>query len=313
MANKVTVISTVLNEAATITQLLDSLLAQTYPVHEVVIVDGGSRDTTLSLLKAYQQQKLPFSLRVFTQTGNRSIGRNYAIAKARNDVIAITDAGCIPHADWVEKLLTCFKLTQAQVIAGYYDAHPKTPLETAVIPYVFVMPDQAKPNEFLPATRSMLLTKSAWLQVGGFDEKLSDNEDYAFAHALKSAGIQIAFSEEAKVSWLPRTTLKDFYTMIFRFARGDIRAGILRKKVFGVFLRYSLGILLLVFLLRLSPHLVWPTTCSILGFYTLWAIAKNVRYAQKGWYWLPILQYTADVAVMLGSLAGWRQKLHVSR
>ena len=44
---KVSLIATVLNEAATITALFDSILAQTRPPDEVVVVDGGSADETV--------------------------------------------------------------------------------------------------------------------------------------------------------------------------------------------------------------------------------------------------------------------------
>jgi hypothetical protein len=41
-------------------------------------------------------------------------------------------------------------------------------------------------------------------------------------------------------------------------------------------------------------------------FYTLWAVLKNYRYVQKpeGLVWLPLLQYTADLAVSLGTVKG---------
>jgi len=51
---RVSVVATVLNERRSLPLLLDSLAAQTRPADEVVIVDGGSTDGTLELLKHYE-------------------------------------------------------------------------------------------------------------------------------------------------------------------------------------------------------------------------------------------------------------------
>lgn len=298
----VTVIVTVLNEATTLPALLTALQSQTYTPTEVIITDGGSSDATLEVLHAAE-------VTVLTKKGNRSVGRNAAIAAAQTELIAITDAGCVPQDDWLESLVQCYLKTKRQVIAGYYVGVAHTPFEEAVIPYALVMPDRVVPDAFLPATRSMLLQKQVWHELGGFDTALSDNEDYAFAHALQRAGYEMGFCGDAIVRWQPRSTLPAFWSMIYRFARGDVRAGILRTRVLLVFARYfALLMLASVLFVRNSVAHVVLTLTVLLAVYCLWAVAKNKKYVQRGWYWLPILQITADLAVMAGSLAGVRQR-----
>lgn len=308
MKTKVSVIVTVLNEAKTIENLLKALLNQSYKADEIIVVDGGSVDQTLGFLKRASEKET--RLKIFLKKGNRSLGRNYAITKSENEILAITDAGCIPHIDWLEKLVTKYETTQAPVVAGYYDAQVESSLQEAIVPYVLVMPDQVKEDDFLPATRSMLIEKKAWQAVAGFDEELSDNEDYAFAQKLKKQGFSMVMTKEAKVTWLPRTNLKSFAYMIYRFARGDIKAGIVRPKVLLLFARY----LILVFLVGLlAINQSWFLLMFLLGMgvvgYSLWAIKKNYRYVPHGWYWLPLLQFMADGAVLSGSLQGITQRL----
>jgi GT2 family glycosyltransferase len=242
---------------------------------------------------------------------------------AKHDLIAITDAGCRPHPNWLQELRR--KATEYQlengilsglVVAGYYDAKPITPFEVAVVPYALVMPDQVDSQTFLPATRSMLLHKNVWTALDGFDEKLSDNEDYDFARRLRKLAeqqnqsgyelpVEIVFAVGAKVTWLPRSTWHSFANMIYRFARGDARAGLWRPKVGLIFLRYivvlSIGIVLLS-----DRNWLWLGIFLLMGaiLYSIWSIFKNKRYVPRGWYWLPVLQVTADVAVMLGTLQG---------
>ena len=307
---KISLIITVLNEEKTILLLLEALRQQTRRANEIIIADGGSQDKTQLILTQFGQEHPDMRLRLIQKKGNRSMGRNAAITVAKHTWIAITDAGCVPHQDWLAELERVAEAGAHQqqtefVVAGYYDAQPQTPFEEAVVPYVLVMPDRVDPQHFLPATRSMLLTKTVWEKFGGFDELLNDNEDYSFARKIADKKIQIYFAENARVSWIPRHTLGQFLGMIFRFARGDATAGLFRIKMALIFLRYIGG---LIGFLVLAKILGWPFALLIAvigaGIYALWAIWKNKKYVPNGWYWLPVLQVTSDVTVMVGSLVG---------
>jgi glycosyltransferase involved in cell wall biosynthesis len=306
---KISLVITVVDEEQTIKKLLESVLRQTLLPDEVIIVDGGSTDNTVDIIRNFTlelekrsraSKKTYPKITVKTKKGNRSIGRNFAIKNSKNHFIAITDAGCILDKNWLNELLVKYEKSNAPVIAGYYSAKPANDFQRAVVPYALVMPDQVDPQNFLPATRSMLIEKKLFQKLGGFDEKLSDNEDYAFAKKLQKQKIKIAFARKAIAYWFPRKNLKQFYNMIFRFARGDIYAGILRPKVILIFARYFIFIAILI----ISPKLFLAT----LLFYSVWAIQKNKKYVGGGYKYLPILQFTSDIAVMHGSLIGASQK-----
>ncbi|MYE80032.1 MAG: glycosyltransferase, partial [Chloroflexi bacterium] len=98
----ISLILTVLNEGDNIRQLLDSIAGQTRSADEIVIVDGGSSDDTVDIARSYAE-RLP--LRLLVAAGcNISQGRNLAIAEARGDIIAVTDAGVRLAADWLEAI-----------------------------------------------------------------------------------------------------------------------------------------------------------------------------------------------------------------
>jgi len=301
---QISLIITVLNEQETILDLLQALARQTKPADEIIIVDGGSTDDTPKIITDFFQKNPELKIKLIIEPQlNISQGRNLAIKKAKYPLIAITDAGCIPHPDWLEELLKTYQNNSAPVVAGFYEGASRSNFEQAVVPYVLVMPDRVNPDTFLPATRSMLMEKRIWDQLGGFCEDLTVSEDFAFAHQLKKYHIKIAFSAKAEVAWIPRKNLSEFSQMIFRFARGDIQAGIFRPKITLIFLRYWLGLITLIWL--------WPRWLLILLFFTLglsaysyWSIKKNKKYVPQGWYWLPILQITADLAVMWGTTMG---------
>lgn len=305
----VTLVVTVLNEASTILELLESIKRQSSNPKEVVLVDGGSSDETLELAKNFSKQNPKLNLKVYKKLGNRSVGRNFAISKSENDWIAITDAGCTLDKNWLKELLKRQRKHNFQVVAGYYSAITQTPFEEAVVPYVLVMPDKVDKDNFLPATRSMLIKKTLWKKVGKFDETLSDNEDYEFAKRLEESGIKIGFARSAIVNWMPRSTFRSFLKMIFRFARGDAFAGIFRTKVLLIFVRYILG--LAIFLATYFYFGIWilfGIACLFFITYILWSIYKNYRYTSRGKHWLPILQISSDLAVMWGSLVGLKNR-----
>lgn len=318
-------ILTVYNEEKTIERFLESILKQSVLPSEVVIVDGGSSDQTALKVKSeklrFKKKNIDLIFKV--KVGNRSVGRNEAIRLARSDIILITDAGCELDKNWVREIsrpfgkVESFDYAQSRfdrdqdggvdVVAGYYKGKAETAFEKALIPYVLVMPDRVDPQTFLPATRSMAIRKKVWQEAGRFDEKYSHNEDYVFANHLKDIGARIVFQKSAVVYWYPRSTMSAAYHMFWRFAYGDLEAGILRRKVIFIFVRYIVAIVgLLYCFIAISDVLL--TTCYILltTSYIVWAVAKNYTYVRdmRGALWLPVLQIISDVAVISGTIQG---------
>jgi len=300
--NKVTVVVTVFNESATIDSLIASLKSQTLTPNEVIVVDGESTDGTYQKLQSLAKS-WPI-LKIFKRQGNRSVGRNLAIANSKFQIIAITDAGCQPDPDWLENIIAPFSNPDVKIVSGYYRGLAKTVFQKCLIPYVLVMPDKAEKYEFFPSTRSMAMRKEVWQKSEGFPENLFHNEDFAYAHKLKKLGYQFTFASKAVVGWFPRTTLKSAAWMFLRFAIGDIQSGILRRKVKFLVIRYW-AFLFFVFLSFEIPWLFKPLSLICFA-YLAWAIAKNYKYVKHvgAFFWLPVLQITADITVLFGSLVG---------
>ncbi|MFA6814219.1 MAG: glycosyltransferase [Candidatus Pacebacteria bacterium] len=293
-------IVTVFNETETIESFLSSYLKQTVKPGELVIVDANSSDNTVDLIKDFAQNN-SLVIRLFIKKGNRSVGRNLAVKKSRGQWLAITDAGCLLDKNCLKELCLKQEESQAPVVAGYHQGLANSAFQEATIPYFLVMPERIKEAEFLPATRSMLIEKSLWQEMGGLDEAFSYNEDYQFANRLKDKGVKIAFSKKAIVYWLPAKNIWQFCQKIYYFAKGDATAGLIRKKVYLIFLRYLIFLGILLFFPNI--YLIF----SLMGIYLLWAILKNLRYCPRSYFYLPILQLSADWMVMSGTSVGFFQ------
>lgn len=310
---KISFITTVYNEEKTIKKFFDSLLSQTKLPDEIIIVDGNSTDETVERVKLIESQfkKKKVTFKTIIKEGNRSIGRNEAIKNATGDIIVCSDSGNILDKDWLKNIVAPFKNKQVDVVAGYYKGKAKNIFQKCLIPYALVMPDKVDPDNFLPATRSVAFTKIIWKKVGGFDEELSHNEDYVFANKLKEKKANIVFAKDAIVNWIPRTTYKQAFVMFWRFAFGDAEAGILRTNVLLLLTRYFFGFyfIFLSILYRSIYSVVF--LFGLFLFYLLWSIKKNYKYVNnvQGFVILPLLQLTADAAVLSGTLLGGIKKI----
>ncbi len=305
---RISFICTVFNEESSIANFLHSILIQSKKPDEIIIVDGGSRDGTMKRIKEVSLKKKEYKgkFKVLIKPGNRSVGRNEAIRNASGDIIVCSDSGNVLDKDWTMNITEPFSDSSVAVVAGYYKGLAKNVFQKCVIPYALVMPDKVNPDNFLPATRSVAFRKSIWKKIGGFDERLSHNEDYAFAKALQKAKAKIIFKKDAIIYWTPRGTFKQAFIMMYRFAYGDAQAKIWRPKVILIFARYLIGLLVLLAAVILKSVLLFLVFFSLALLYLVWAILKNYKYVNE-WqaiFILPMLQLVADWAVLKGTIMG---------
>ena len=185
----VSLVITVLNEAASLDPLLASLAAQTCPPAEIIVVDGGSTDGTLDVLARWRE-RLP--LRVLCRPGaNISAGRNAGIAAATGAIVAVTDAGVRLAPDWLACLLAPFDAVAGpdapDIVAGFFAPDPQTPFEIAMGATVLPTLDDIAPATFLPSSRSIAFRRMAWAAAGGYPEWLDYCEDLVFDFALRAS------------------------------------------------------------------------------------------------------------------------------
>lgn len=305
---KISFVTTVYNEEETIEVLLNSLFNQSFLPDEVVIVDAGSTDSTIEKInQCLTKINKKIDFKIITKKGNRSVGRNAGIEKAKGDIIVLSDAGCILDKNYIREIVKPFSDTTVDVVAGYYKGKANSVFQKSLIPYALVMPDKVNPEIFLPSTRSMAIRKLVWKEEGGFPEEYEYSEDFSFAKKLERAKRKIFFAISAFVFWIPRRNIIESFLMFYRFALWDIQAGIIRPKVVILFLRYLIGFLMLLYFFFDPSFMVLIILITLFFFYCFWAIMKNYRYV-KDWqaiFYLPVIQYTADLAVMLGTIRGF--------
>src|SRR3989344_8360084 len=92
------------NSSDTLTECLTSVFSQNYPPKklEVVIVDGGSKDSTHQILKKFKVRKY----NVPPEKQEAEYNKGTGIMHARNELILMIDAdNILPHKNWLKKMV----------------------------------------------------------------------------------------------------------------------------------------------------------------------------------------------------------------
>lgn len=317
----VSVIMTIMNEGEAVRPLLDSLIQQSRYPDEVVICDGGSSDNTLAILEEYQEW-LP--LRILVAPGaNISQGRNQAIAAAAGPIIAATDAGVILSPNWLEDIVRPIEAGETAVASGWFEADPYTDFEVIMGSTILPARRDVDPASFLPSSRSVAFLKSAWEAVGGYPEWLDYSEDLIFDMALRQKYGPFPLVDTAVAYFRPRGSLRAFSRQYYRYARGDGKADLWRKRHA---IRYGTYLIGLPFILwAIWREKIWGWLLLILG---VGAYSRRPveRVWENTWGWrpparvralalIPIIRLVGDVAKMIGYPVGlwwrWRNREQV--
>jgi GNAT superfamily N-acetyltransferase len=306
---KVSLIATVLNAAEHAPAFLASIHAQSRAPDEAIVVDGGSTDGTLELLRSAEGITL-----VEEPGANIARGRNVAIAHAAHEAIAVADADCEYGPRWLERLMEPLD-AGADVAMGIYEPIVTSFFE-ACVASVNLPLDSTEVDEstFLPSARSVAFRREAIEAVGGYPEWLPIGEDMWVNLRWRERGVAMRLVPDAVARWRPRASLTATWTQYFRYARGDAHAGMhperhaLRVAFYG-----GLGA-------AIASRRPWPRVLAVCG-----AVAYARRPVARGWvrartpvervaatFVVPALMAGIDAAKIAGYAAGLADRLSAS-
>lgn len=94
---------------------VDALLSQDYPEqkYEVIMIDNNSTDGSVEIVKKYPSVKLLAE----TKQGAYA-ARNRGIGEATGDIIAFTDADCLPDSAWLGSIEEAMFDTGVRIVLG---------------------------------------------------------------------------------------------------------------------------------------------------------------------------------------------------
>jgi len=173
------------NAASTLPTALSSLVAQTYPDWECIIVDDGSEDETSSITAMVRQKDTRIRCVRLEKNQGRGLARQVALEQASGQFIAMLDADDWVYPDKLEKQISAFRLLPDVILVSTGMAiaddngdlagvrcqgtpgkslHSRPPIRLGSVPVTFA-----------PSLIRLDVAKST-----GFDQRLKRAEDWDF-------------------------------------------------------------------------------------------------------------------------------------
>ena len=310
MAERVAVVVPVLDEAGTIASLVTDLEAQDPPPAEIVVVDAGSTDGTVALLRS-AAGTLP-SLRIVEAHGaTPGRGRNEGVRTTTAPIVVTLDAGSSVEPGFVAALAEPVVQDGRVATVGVSEPEADTAFERAAGWFTlsaFKPQERSGPiaGDHLPAGRNgIAFAREAWEAAGGYPPDLPWGEDKVFLQRLRAAGVQMEVVSAAIVRWRPRRSLREVYRQYRNYGRGDALARIDRQNELVTMAVYLAGAALAVLFALGSRTAGAFLVAGFVGYLALFVLSAR---RALGWdaalAWIPPLRLVVDVAKMHGFLEG---------
>jgi glycosyltransferase involved in cell wall biosynthesis len=196
------------NAAPWIAETLRSALAQTWPRIELIVVDDGSTDDTLSIAKSFERSHA--NLHVATQPNRgASAARNHALQLAHGDYIQFLDADDLLAPDKIATQLKRLVPLGPRILASGSWLRFEHQVDLAAATALAPSPNARALDgiEFLQLNFETLsmMHPAAWLAprelldaAGPWDESLSLNDDGEYFARVALAAERIVFCADAR-------------------------------------------------------------------------------------------------------------------
>tara|TARA_Y100000991_G_scaffold37390_2_gene25579 strand:- start:20429 stop:21541 length:1113 start_codon:yes stop_codon:yes gene_type:complete len=219
------------NGAHWIEGCLDSLLEQTYPSFEVLVVNDGSTDGAEEILARYHDPEGANGtpVRVHHQPPlGLSAGRQWAVEHAIGEWVAITDIDVRPEPDWIANMVAQIAPVDEQervvAVTGRTVFEQADDLVSRLRSVEIAAKYRARPRRTSLANGPCsMFHRASLMEVGGFDPAWYHAEDMEVSLRLNQAGGTIVYARDALVKHVPETGARHFLAKRRRDARAHVR------------------------------------------------------------------------------------------
>ncbi|QPM67313.1 glycosyltransferase family 2 protein [Atribacter laminatus] len=182
----VSVIIPTYNRAHLIDRAIQSVLNQTYQDFELIIVDDGSSDNTEEVVKKIQDNRIYYYKHDKNKGG--SAARNTGISLAKGEYIAFLDSDDLWYQDYLSRQVSTIELSLpdvGMVCCGIKQINQDfyKELKPSIIGFQFS--DHLKRASGI-CTSAFVVRRSAFDEIGGFDNELKSFQDFEFLLRISS-------------------------------------------------------------------------------------------------------------------------------
>ena len=240
----VSVVMPVRNEERHLAAAVGKVLDQDYPGElEVILAVGPSSDRTEEI--AAELACADTRVRVVDNPRARTpCALNLGFAAARYDIVVRVDGHGELTDGYLRRAVELLEETGAANVGGVMDARGVTPFEQAVAATYMSrlgLGGAKFHDTYAPAGEAEtvflgVFRKEAVEAVGGFDEAMYRAHDWELNYRLRRSGRRIWFSPELRVTYRPRSTLRELVRQMY--GTGMWRREVVRRHPETLSLRY---------------------------------------------------------------------------
>ncbi len=203
------------NEEKYIGRMLEGIRQQTIKDAEVILVDSGSTDATVSIAESYGAKVVRIPSAEFT------FGRllNFGVRAATRDLIVIASAHVYPvYPDWLEALLDPFQEERIALTYGKQRGYEGSKYSEHQIFHQWY-PDAGNLDQVTAFCNNAnaAIRKSLWNEHP-YDETLTGLEDLEWGKWAKGEGYKIAYVADAEIVHIHDETPRGVYNRYRREA-----------------------------------------------------------------------------------------------
>jgi mycofactocin system glycosyltransferase len=231
VSRTVSIVIPVKDRAGELARCLGSIASVNYPKEllQVIVVDDGSTDQSAAVARKWGA--------LVVESGGTGRGpaaaRNVGARSATGEILAFIDSDCTASQGWLSELIPAFCDARIAAVGGQVDGMCT---ESSVDLYEAVMSSLSLGNRersgnsgddtfYLPSC-NLLLRRSLFAAVGGFEDSMHVGEDVDLTWRLRNQGWTIAYLPAGRIYHEHRSTIRSFMSRRFDYGTSE---GILQR------------------------------------------------------------------------------------
>lgn len=276
--NDYTIVFTCYNDEENITGFFENLKEQTILPKQIIMVDGGSIDSTVDIAKSIAKDSVTdISIVAENKRLNISEGLNLAIKKSTTEYIGIAGIGNKYEKDHFETLLNAIRNLDVEITYSPIWGAGKTKFNS-LYNKILLNGDKGT-KQSIPSNHSALINKNVFSKIGYFYENfVYAGEDTEFYLRAQKNGIRSQVVENAKMVWYTPETETEYFKQIKNYTIADMQL----KKNKTLMFQYKKSIIFLLFLLLILISMFFKNLffLSITLFVLAW-VFLYIKYTKK--------------------------------
>jgi len=235
------VIIPVLNEQRYIPILLSCLAKQQYKEFEVLVVDGGSTDKTVDVMKSYFHSLPRFTI-IQHSAANVGAQRNLGAQKAIGEYLIFFDADVQIPRNFLSKVKQAIDATGAQLLSTWLRPDTDIPGDQAMVAVTNIAMEAASIIDMpFCGGFNIIIQKHVFDIIHGFNTKLAMNEDHDLVQrAAKSGSPMHLLRSPRLIMSLRRFRTYGYFAIIKLYAQTTLYV-FLKKPVTQALVDYPMG------------------------------------------------------------------------